>query len=161
MQQFLVRLLNAGGPLQLYFLFFFNWDSLYARLSSHYKTWSHKKKKHKIVKAYRKSVQKKPTVKRRLLILDLKPLRSQVIKPLRSFYRQRIPESSCLRKETVDIDILVTSRNSDLKIEQTSLKNKEVEPVEPVQMNIYQYNIYRTDLSLLHFDNEPRVSERK
>ena len=27
--------------------------------------------------------------------------------------RQRIPESSCTRKETVDIDILVTSRNGD------------------------------------------------
>ena len=32
------------------------------------------------------------------------------------FYRQRIPESSCTRKETVDIDILVTSRNGDRKI---------------------------------------------
>ena len=35
-----------------------------------------------------------------------------------AFYRQRIPESSCWRKETVDIDILVTSRNSDRKIVQ-------------------------------------------
>ena len=34
----------------------------------------------------------------------------------KSFYRQRIPESSCARKETVDIDILVTSRNGDRKI---------------------------------------------
>ena len=29
----------------------------------------------------------------------------------KAFYRQRIPESSCARKETVDIYILVTSRN--------------------------------------------------
>ena len=29
----------------------------------------------------------------------------------KAFYRQRIPEPSCARKETVDIDILVTSRN--------------------------------------------------
>ena len=29
----------------------------------------------------------------------------------KAFHRQRIPESSCARKETVDIDILATSRN--------------------------------------------------
>ena len=33
----------------------------------------------------------------------------------KAFYRQRIPEPSYGRKETVDIDILVTSRNSDKK----------------------------------------------
>ena len=32
------------------------------------------------------------------------------------FYRQRIPESSCAREETVDIDILVTSRNGDRNV---------------------------------------------
>ena len=32
----------------------------------------------------------------------------------KAFYRQRIPEFSFVRKETVDIDILVTSRNGDL-----------------------------------------------
>ena len=36
--------------------FFLNWDSLHARLKSHYEAWSYKKKKHKKVKAYRKSV---------------------------------------------------------------------------------------------------------
>ena len=36
----------------------------------------------------------------------------------KAFYRQRIPESSCVREETVDIDILVTSRNVDRKITQ-------------------------------------------
>ena len=35
---------------------------------------------------------------------------------MKAFYRQRIPESSSARKETVDIDILVTSRNGDGKI---------------------------------------------
>ena len=34
----------------------------------------------------------------------------------KAFYRQKIPESSCARKETVDIHILVTSRNGDRKI---------------------------------------------
>ena len=37
----------------------------------------------------------------------------------------------------------------------------EVEPVQLVQMNIYQSNIYREDLSWLHLDNEPRVQERQ
>ena len=34
----------------------------------------------------------------------------------KAFYRQRIPEFSRPRKETGDIDILVTSRNGDKKI---------------------------------------------
>ena len=34
----------------------FNWDSLHARLDSHYEAWSYKKKNHRRVKAYRKSV---------------------------------------------------------------------------------------------------------
>ena len=37
-------------------IFFLNWDSLYARLNSHYEAWSYKKKKHKKIKAYMKSV---------------------------------------------------------------------------------------------------------
>ena len=37
----------------------------------------------------------------------------------KAFYRQRILESSCARKETVDIDILVTFRNGDRKIMQS------------------------------------------
>ena len=36
------------------FFFFKNWDSLHARLNSHYKACSYKKKKHKKIKAYRK-----------------------------------------------------------------------------------------------------------
>ena len=36
--------------------FFFNWYSLNARLNSHYEAWSYKKRKHKKVKAYRKSI---------------------------------------------------------------------------------------------------------
>ena len=39
--------------------------------------------------------------------------------------------------------------------------SKEVEPVEPVQMNIYQSNTYRRDLSWLNFDDEPRVQEKQ
>ena len=32
-----------------------------------------------------------------------------------------------------------------------------MEPVEPVQMNIYQSNTYKKDLSWLHFGNKLRV----
>ena len=38
------------------FFFFFNWDSLHARLNNYYETWSYKKKKHKKIKIHRKSV---------------------------------------------------------------------------------------------------------
>ena len=55
-------------------IFFFNWDSLHARLNSHYKAWSYKKKKHKKIKAYRKFLYKEPTVNRCLLILELSHL---------------------------------------------------------------------------------------
>ena len=79
---------------------------------------------------------------------------------------QRIPESSCVRKEIVDIDFLLTSRNADRKIMQSirimgrpEHENKEVEPVEPVQMNICQGNTYRKDLTWLHFNNKPAGSK--
>ena len=39
-----------------WFFLNFNWDSLHARLNSHYEGWSYKKKKHKKIKAFRKSV---------------------------------------------------------------------------------------------------------
>ena len=44
---------------------------------------------------------------------------TEIIGQRKAFYRQRIPESSCVRKETVDIDILVTSRNGGRKIMQS------------------------------------------
>ena len=44
---------------------------------------------------------------------------TKIIGQREAFYRQRIPEPSCVRKETVDIDILVTSRNGDRKIMQS------------------------------------------
>ena len=36
---------------------------------------------------------------------------TKIIGQRKTFYRQRILESSCARKETVDMYILVTSRN--------------------------------------------------
>ena len=41
---------------------------------------------------------------------------TKIIGQWKAFYRHRIAGSSCTRKETVDIDILVTSRNRDRKI---------------------------------------------
>ena len=50
---------------------------------------------------------------------------------------QKIQESSCAKKETVDIDILKTSKNGERKNhaiyqnnKPTFLENKDVEPVE-------------------------------
>ena len=43
---------------------------------------------------------------------------TKIIGQRKAFYGQIIPKSSCARKETVDIDILVTSMNGDRKIMQ-------------------------------------------
>ena len=93
---------------------------------------------------------------------------TKIIGQRKTFYRQRIQESSCARKETADIGILATSRNGHRKIIQSiritsrpNLRKKEVEPVEPVLKNIYQSNTYRKDLSSSHFEDEPRVQEKQ
>ena len=39
--------IKVFGYVKLLSNFFFNWDSLHARLNSHYKAWSYKKKKQK------------------------------------------------------------------------------------------------------------------
>ena len=44
---------------------------------------------------------------------------TKIIGQRKAFYRQRIPESSFTRKETVDIDTVVTYRNGDRKIMQS------------------------------------------
>ena len=73
-----------------------------------------------------------------------------------------------MRKETVEIDVLVTSRNEDRKIMQSikitskpPSRKKEVEPVELVLKNIYQKNAYTKYLSWPHFEDEPRVQEKQ
>ena len=40
-----------------------------------------------------------------------RPKATQIISQKKALYRQRIPEPGCTRKETVDVDILVISRN--------------------------------------------------
>ena len=44
---------------------------------------------------------------------------TKIIGQRKAFYRQKIIESSCARKETAVIDILVKSRNGDRKIMQS------------------------------------------
>ena len=44
---------------------------------------------------------------------------TKIVGQWKAFYRQRIPESSCMGKDTVAIDILVASRNGDIKIMQS------------------------------------------
>ena len=61
LSSFHIRLIKINSLFSklLFFLLclalFFNWDLLHAKLNSHYKAWSYKKKKHKKIKVYRKS----------------------------------------------------------------------------------------------------------
>ena len=60
-------------------------------------------------------------------------------------------------KETVVINILTR------KIIQTVImsENEEAEPLQPVQVSIYQSNIFRKDIHWLHFEHEPRAQKRQ
>ena len=78
---------------------------------------------------------------------------TKIIGQRKAFYRQIIPESSCTRKEAVDRDILVISRNDDRKIMQSiwirsrsTSRKRKWNPVEPVLKNIYESSTYRKDL---------------
>ena len=79
---------------------FFNWNSLHARLNSHYEAWSYKKNKH-----------------------------------------EKIGDRMVARK------IMQSTNQSIMHDVYASFQNKEVEPVEPVQMNIYQSNTCVKDIS--------------
>ena len=65
---------------------------------------------------------------------------AKIIGQKKAFYKQRIPESSCARKETVDIDILVTSRNGDKKIMQ-SIRTTNIPPSRIRKLN--QFSQFR------------------
>ena len=41
------------------------------------------------------------------------------------------------------------------------MENEEAEPVQPIQLDIYQNKTYRKDLSRLNIDDEPRVQEKQ
>ena len=57
-------------------------------------------------KLYRKNPRKKVSINSRLKAI-------YIIGQRKAFCGQRIPESSCAWKETVDIEILITSRRKD------------------------------------------------
>ena len=48
--------MRVAGVMYVGFFFFFNWDSLHARLNSNYKAWSYKKRSTEKITGYRKSV---------------------------------------------------------------------------------------------------------
>ena len=66
---------------------------------------------------------------------------TKIIGQRKAFYRQRISESSCAKKETVDIDIVVISGNGDKKIMES------IRIIQTVPLNIYHNNTYRKDLA--------------
>ena len=63
---------------------------------------------------------------------------TKIIVQRKAFHRQRIPESSCAKKETVDIDILVTSRNGDRNI----MQSIRVTSRPPVRINYYLHQLF-------------------
>ena len=73
-----------------------------------------------------------------------------------------------MREETVDIDILVTSRNADIKIMQ-SMRITSRPPSRARKWKQFSWfrrtttNVIPREktLSWQHFDNEPRVEERQ
>ena len=56
---------------------------------------------------FRKKLQLEISVNSRLKAI-------QIMEHRKNYYRERIPESSCARNETAEIDILLTSRNGIL-----------------------------------------------
>ena len=106
-----------GWCSQLLLGIFLNWDSVYVMLKNHYNAWGYKKKNCKKIKTYtgnvfRKNLYLKVSVNSRLNVF-------QMIGQRKAFYRQRISESSCVRKEIADIDNLKTYRNGHGKIMQS------------------------------------------
>ena len=89
----------------------FNWDSLDARLNSHDLTWSDMKKK-KQIKCIWEPISKQQKNK---MFIKFRIKTIQIINQKRLFCRKRVPGSSWLMKEVLDIDILIT-KNGDRKI---------------------------------------------
>ena len=75
---FIALFKGNGFVISLYpfVVFFFNWDSLHVRLNSRYEAWSTKEAQNDC--SIQEICVERTTVKRCLLILDLRPLRSQV-----------------------------------------------------------------------------------
>ena len=76
-----------------------------------------------------------------------------IIGQRKAFYWQKIPHPNCVQKEVVNIDILMASRNDYRKsMQPIKITNgppmyttKEMEPVQQVQLKIYQDYLYIKD----------------
>ena len=88
---------------------------LQAMLNSHYKAQSSQEKQRE-KKHLEKLIIKNPDIKMVPINATLEAI--QIIDQSKVFCKQRIPGSGCARKETVDRDILITSRNDERKIMQ-------------------------------------------
>ena len=60
--------------------------------------------------------EKQPAKYENLIIVSFKTI--SIISQRKAYCRQRIPQSSCARKETADRNIIKTSKNGDRKIVQ-------------------------------------------
>ena len=103
----------------LFWIFLYNWNSLDVRLNSHLKAWIIilflREKKNKTFK----SIQRK-LFRKNLKIKDCcSRLKATKTIKRKAFCRQRIPESTCAKEESVDMDILITSKNGDRRIMQS------------------------------------------
>ena len=94
-------------------LFFFSWASLHARLNNHRKSKSYKKKKRKRMKRIQESYLLRSHRKKVSINSSLTAI--QIIVQRKAFLRKRNAECCSARKETVDKDILKTSRTVDKK----------------------------------------------
>ena len=92
---------------------------------------------------------------------------TKIIGQRRAFLKQRIRERCCAKKETVDIYILVTSRNGDRKImkfiritsRSTTRKRKWNQLSQFWRISTEVIHIEKTCWP--HFDNELRVQEKQ
>ena len=79
----------------------------------------------------------------------------QYIGQRKTLCKEEISGSRLVRKNTVDKGILVTFKYGLRK--NISHKNNKEEPIQPVQMNMFQSNVYKTDLEFTHFDPKQSV----
>ena len=70
-----------------------------------------RKIKRRRTKTFRRVDKKKSNDQKYLLTLDLNPYLHLKQKKKKKNCRQRIPESSCMKEETFDIDTLITSKS--------------------------------------------------
>ena len=94
-----------------------------------------RKKKPKKIRAHRDCLERTSSSK---MSFNSRLKTTKITGQRKAFYRQRIPESSCARKETIDIDILITSRNGDRKI-MRSIRIMSIPPSRKSKWNQFSH----------------------